>query len=72
MKSVPINKRLSLTECKKTLNTGGVFYTDDELIEIRNWLYHIAEIAIDAVEEEEQKKLMESKMKQDEKESTIN
>lgn len=58
MKSVPVNKRLSLTECKKTLNTDGAFYTDDELIEIRNWLYHIAEIAIDAVEEEEQKKLL--------------
>ena len=66
MKSVPVNKRLSLTECKKTLNTDGVVYTDDEIIEIRNWLYHIAEIAIDAVEEEEHKNLMKSTSKKDE------
>lgn len=40
--------KLSLTQCKNILNTNGMFYTDDEIIEIRNWLYHIADIALDA------------------------
>lgn len=46
------NTRLSLAECRKILCTDGVFYTDEEIIEIRNFLYHMADIAIDALESE--------------------
>ena len=51
------NNRLSLTECKKTLNTDGLFYTDEEIIELRDFLYHMADIVIDDIEKEENKKV---------------
>lgn len=55
MSSIPENKRLSLTECKKILNANGILYTDDEVLEIRNWMYHMAEIVFDTMEDEEVK-----------------
>jgi len=50
MKSATENRKLSLEECKKTLNTGGLCYTDEEVLKIRDWLYHMADIAIDAID----------------------
>ena len=50
MKSATENRKLSLIECKKILNTDGLCYTDEEVLKIRDWLYHIAEIAIDAID----------------------
>ena len=44
------NKKLSLVECKKILNTNGLCYTDEEIIKIRDWMYHMAEIAIDGID----------------------
>jgi len=35
-------KMLSLTKCKKKLNRNGIFYTDEEIILIRNVLYKFA------------------------------
>jgi hypothetical protein len=56
MNYVPENKRLSLTACKKILNAKGVLYTDKEVIEIRDWLYHMMEIMFDANDREESAK----------------
>lgn len=47
---VPPDKRMSLTACKKILNTYGLNYMDQEVIKIRDWLYLIADIAIDAID----------------------
>ena len=55
MKSGASYSKLSLAECRKILNTDGLFYTDEEIIQIRDWIYHIADIAIDANEMEENK-----------------
>ena len=44
------NKKLSLIECKKTLNTNGLCYSDEEILKIRDWLYRVAEITIDALD----------------------
>ena len=52
---VPQNKRLSLSACKRILNTDGVFYTDDEIVELRDWLYHMADIVFDTLDREEDK-----------------
>lgn len=41
------------------LNTDGVFYTDDEVIELRDWLYHMADIVFDTMDREETKRQME-------------
>lgn len=60
MKLVSENRKLSLNECKKTLNTDGVFYTDDEVIELRDWLYHMADIVFDTMDRKETKRQMES------------
>lgn len=35
---------LSITKCKKILNTSGFFYTDEEILMIRNTLYKFAEV----------------------------
>jgi hypothetical protein len=35
---------LSITKCKKILNTNGFFYTDEEIDLIRNVLYKLAEV----------------------------
>ncbi len=50
MKLVAENKKLSVIECKKILNTDGLCYTDDEVLILRDWLYHMAHIAIDAID----------------------
>ena len=50
MKSAIDNRKLSLIECKKILNTDGLCYTDEEVLKIRDWLYRMAEIAIDAID----------------------
>ena len=55
MKLVSEHNKLSLTECKKTLNTDGLFYTDAEIIELRDFLYHMADIVMDDIENEKSK-----------------
>lgn len=50
MKSYHSEKRLSLTKCKTILNRDGLNYTDEEVIKIRDFLYHLADIAIDAID----------------------
>lgn len=52
--------KLSLAECRKTLNVNGLYYTDDEVILIRDWLYHMADIAIDAMKEKESEKFRQN------------
>ena len=44
------NRKLSLIECKKILNTDGLCYTDEEVLKIRDWLYQMADIAIDGLD----------------------
>ena len=50
MSSAVENRKLSLLECKKILNTDGLCYTDEEVLKIREWLYQMADIAIDALD----------------------
>lgn len=50
MSSAVENRKLSLLECKKILNTDGLCYTDEEVLKIRDWLYQMADIAIDALD----------------------
>jgi len=45
---VPEGKRISLAECRRVMNTRGVKYSDEELIEIRDWMYRVAETILDA------------------------
>jgi len=53
MRTIKESERISLTECKKILNKNGNHYTDNEIIEIRNWLYFISEIALNSLEDNE-------------------
>jgi len=40
---------LNLTECKKIINEDQkVKYTDDEIIQIRDWLYKMADLTLEA------------------------
>lgn len=54
------NSKLSLVECRKTLNVNGLCYTDGEVILIRDWLYHMADIAIDVMNEKEAEKFKQN------------
>lgn len=51
MRTIRESERLSLTECKKVLNKNGNHYTDNEIIEIRNWLYLMSEISLAVLEQ---------------------
>lgn len=46
---------LTLKECRKILEVNETELTDAEVLQMRDWLYHIAEIAIDAMEEKRAK-----------------
>lgn len=63
MSSVAEHKKLSLAECKKILNQDGFLYTDEEIIKIRDFLYHLSDIVMDDIEETKNKKLLEQNNK---------
>jgi len=46
----PFPNKISLTELRKIWNDEHCFYTDDELMSIREWLYTTATIIIAASE----------------------
>ncbi len=48
---------LTLNECKEILNEEENNYTDEQIILIRDWLYHMADIALDSLEQEENKQI---------------
>lgn len=58
---------LSIEECRKTLNKDGITYTDEEVKEIREFLYMLAEIDYKIFRqrmEKEQEKVNETKVVQ--------
>ena len=60
MSLVVEHKMISLVECKKILNADGLFYTDDEIIKLRDFLCHLADIAMNEIEKKT-KKIVEIK-----------
>ena len=54
---------LSLNECKKILNEEENKYTDEQIILIRDWLYHMADIALDSLDQEEDKQISKGRSK---------
>jgi hypothetical protein len=50
MENYTAEQRLSLSKCKMILNQDGLNYTDEEIIKIRDYLYHLADITIDAID----------------------
>lgn len=40
------DKKLSLEKCRAILNKRGLAYTDDQIIQIRDFLYQTAEMSI--------------------------
>lgn len=58
------DKRLSLETCKKILKRNGVKHTDEEIILIRDWFYHLANIAIDAIDKNDPNYVKQKKSSQ--------
>ena len=58
---VPPDKRMSLDTCKKILERNGVHHTDEEIILIRDWFYHLADIAIDAIDKNDPNMVQQKK-----------
>jgi hypothetical protein len=50
MKGFVENTKLSLASCRKILGTDSLLYTDQEIIIMRDWMYHLADITIDSLE----------------------
>jgi hypothetical protein len=64
MKIDYFDSKISLAECKKILNKENIYYADEEIIQMRDWLYKMADIAIDSYEmEEDKRKLNANKLK---------
>ncbi len=45
------NSKLSLAECRKIATKHGIPYTDEELIEMRDWLDNMGDIILTIVEQ---------------------
>jgi hypothetical protein len=41
------DKKISIERCRKILNKGERKYSDEEIIKIRDFLYHLGHIAYD-------------------------
>lgn len=50
MKLVANNNKLSLTDCRKAASKGGIKYTDEQLIQMRDWLGNFANMALEFIE----------------------
>jgi hypothetical protein len=50
-----IQENLSVTACRKILNQGGKEYSEAQIIEIRNYLFQLAQIDYDVFVQSEQK-----------------
>ena len=61
MKTVNESGKLSLEACKKILNVNGLNYSDDEILRIRNWLYHYSEMTLAFLEKKTNTEIIEIK-----------
>ncbi len=46
MKRIEVREKISLAQCKKILNRDGCQYSDEEIIKVRDWIYHISELTV--------------------------
>ena len=44
MKPTLEGNKLSIAECRTILNVNGVKYSDEEIKQIREWIYYYAEL----------------------------
>lgn len=72
MKTISESEKISLTECKRILNKDGKKYTDEEIILIRNWMYHVAEFTLAFVESKSKEEILgiEKRLKEKEENKT--
>ncbi len=61
MKTLKESDKLSLNQCKNILNTNGNNYSDDEILKIRNWLYHYTEMTMKFLEKKTDEQIIEIK-----------
>lgn len=50
MKPTLESDKLSIAECRKILNIQGVKYSDEEIKQIREWIYYYAELTLDLLD----------------------
>jgi len=50
MKLVSEHNKLSLPECRKAASNGNIKYTDEQLIQMRDWLDNLAGMALEYLE----------------------
>jgi hypothetical protein len=50
MKPILESDKLSIAECRKILNVGGVKYSDEEIKQIREWIYYYAELTLELLD----------------------
>lgn len=62
--NVSSDRKMSMLACKKILNKDGLDYTDEEIIKIRDWLYLMAELAINAIDKNDPNYVKQKKSNQ--------
>lgn len=50
MKPTVESDKLSIAECRKILNVQGVKYSDEEIKQIREWIYYYAELTLELLD----------------------
>jgi hypothetical protein len=61
MKTILDKDKMSLAQCRKILNKDGKKYTDEEIILVRNWIYHVAEFTLAFVESRTKEEILRIK-----------
>ena len=65
--------RISLKKCKEILSSQGENYSDEEIIEIRNYLFELAQIDYEVfIFNQNKEQLREMELKKTENEKSIN
>lgn len=50
MKPTLESNKLSIAECRTILNVNGVKYSDEEIKQIREWIYYYAELTLELLD----------------------
>lgn len=61
MKTIRECEKISLEQCKKILNVNGNVYSDEDILKMRNWLYHYSEMTLSFLEKKTNDEIVEIK-----------
>lgn len=57
MKTIRESEKLSIARCRAILKENGKQFTDEEIILMRNWLYQLAELSFQIIEDKNENEI---------------